>query len=258
MSAERWKIMCAACGADKDMYMSSFRASVKEGKRVFYCSRKCALENNYLSMQIKGTNKIWTYSCGCCGKEVTKHMHEVMNRLSEDRRFFFCSKECGYKSKDVMYYARLEPDAELKIISARDKRSKYKHTIYYQDNKEAIKKRVVDWIDNNREKHNGYTNKTKRSHRRICFEHYGLSCDCCGEDIYEFLTIDHINGGGNKHRKEIGQSVIYKWLIDNNFPEGFRTLCYNCNSCLGHYGYCAHTNKGKVQELQDRHRVDVG
>lgn len=32
-----------------------------------------------------------------------------------------------------------------------------------------------------------------------------LKCACCGDGHIEFLTIDHINGDGNKHRKEIGQ-----------------------------------------------------
>lgn len=243
MSAERWKIMCAACGADKDMYISSFRASVKDGKRVFYCSRKCALDNNYLSMQIKGTNKIWTYSCGCCGKEVTKHMHEVMNRLAEDRRFFFCSQMCANKTRHTTNFARLEPDAEQANLEKKQQKHRERSAKYYSEHKEERKKYSEGWIERNRGKHNSYKTKADKNHRRSCFEHYGLSCACCGEDIYEFLTIDHINGGGNKHRKEIGQSVIYKWLIDNDYPDGFRTLCYNCNSSLGHYGYCPHHPK---------------
>jgi len=75
--------------------------------------------------------------------------------------------------------------------------------------------------------------------------HYGGNppkCICCGENHIEFLTIDHIYGGGNKHRKEIGGGyLIHKWLIKNDFPEGFRVLCYNCNCSLGHHGYCPHS-----------------
>jgi len=71
-----------------------------------------------------------------------------------------------------------------------------------------------------------------------CFEHYGNACKCCGEAIEEFLTIDHINGGGNNHRREIGghsgknphaNSKIYAFLIRNGFPSGFQTLCFSCN-----------------------------
>lgn len=80
------------------------------------------------------------------------------------------------------------------------------------------------------------------------FEHYGNKCACCGEDESCFLAIDHIDGGGNEHRKNIGKagSGFYKWLINNNFPEGFQILCHNCN--MGKHlnnGICPHIkNKG--------------
>lgn len=44
-------------------------------------------------------------------------------------------------------------------------------------------------------------------------------------------------GGGSKHRKEIGVASTYSWLKKNKYPEGFRVLCWNCNSSLGLYGY---------------------
>lgn len=46
------------------------------------------------------------------------------------------------------------------------------------------------------------------------------------------LTIDHINGGGNKHRKRIhvfgGGSNFYLWLKKHKFPLGYRVICFNC------------------------------
>ncbi len=58
-----------------------------------------------------------------------------------------------------------------------------------------------------------------------------LKCALCGEDRLGCLTIDHINGGGHQHRKNLGIKggvLFYRWLIKNNFPEGYRTLCMNC------------------------------
>lgn len=68
-------------------------------------------------------------------------------------------------------------------------------------------------------------------------------CFCCGEKETTFLTIDHINGGGKTHRKQMGRGgqQIYRWLKRNNYPEGFRILCFNCNS--GQFingGVCPH------------------
>lgn len=79
--------------------------------------------------------------------------------------------------------------------------------------------------------------------------HYGATCKCCGDTTQEFLALDHINGGGNKHRKEIGKygNHIYQWIIKNNFPEGFRVLCHNCNMSLGFYGYCPHNIEKEIQ-----------
>jgi hypothetical protein len=66
------------------------------------------------------------------------------------------------------------------------------------------------------------------------FGHYGTVCACCGTT--ENLTIDHVNGGGTKHREElggIGGIQFYVWLIRNGFPEGFQTLCNPCNISKG-------------------------
>ena len=64
-------------------------------------------------------------------------------------------------------------------------------------------------------------------------------CACCGDQTVEFLSIDHIDGGGGKHRKKVSTN-FYKWLIRNDFPDGYRVLCYNCNLSRGFNGYCPH------------------
>ena len=82
----------------------------------------------------------------------------------------------------------------------------------------------------------------RRKVRLICLVHYGGNppkCNCCGESYIEFLGIDHINGGGGKHRKSI-KVLIYSWLKSNNFPTGFRVLCHNCNMAKSFYGQCPH------------------
>jgi len=69
-------------------------------------------------------------------------------------------------------------------------------------------------------------------------------CACCGETTYEFLTLDHINGGGDKHRKRVGGSTnVYRELRKQGYPEGYRILCMNCNHAHGHYGFCPHQRK---------------
>lgn len=70
---------------------------------------------------------------------------------------------------------------------------------------------------------------------------YGNKCACCGESRPEFLAIDHINGGGGKHRKEVGGgSRYFGWLRRNGYPPGYRVLCHNCNMAIAMYGSCPH------------------
>jgi len=61
--------------------------------------------------------------------------------------------------------------------------------------------------------------------------HYGKGkCACvrCGFDDIRALSIDHLNGGGREHRRKEGIGSIYTWLWRNEYPEGFQTLCMNC------------------------------
>lgn len=73
---------------------------------------------------------------------------------------------------------------------------------------------------------------------------YGHACACCEETAYEFLAIDHTDQVGAQHRKAnnlVGGARFYRWLRDQGYPsEGFQCLCHNCNTSLGHYGYCPH------------------
>jgi len=87
---------------------------------------------------------------------------------------------------------------------------------------------------------------TYKEYRLKVLNHYSqgnVECKCCGEKQYEFLSLDHIDGGGNKHRKELGSKYIYSYLIQDNFPIGYQVLCHNCNMAKSYYGKCPHTKE---------------
>ena len=57
-------------------------------------------------------------------------------------------------------------------------------------------------------------------------------CRRCGAQDMDVLCIDHIEGGGTKHRRLVGSSgaEFAFWLIKQGFPEGYQVLCANCNT----------------------------
>ena len=83
----------------------------------------------------------------------------------------------------------------------------------------------------------------KRTLRKELLDMYGHRCACCGESHDQFLTLDHVNGGGSQQRKTRGAFVVLKEAIDANDPAQFRILCFNCH--LGAHangGICPHKN----------------
>lgn len=79
-----------------------------------------------------------------------------------------------------------------------------------------------------------------REIREKLFAGYGGACNCCGEKRFEFLALDHVDGGGRKERKVLSTAQIARRAINEGFPPKYRVLCHNCNQSHGWYGYCPH------------------
>jgi hypothetical protein len=97
-------------------------------------------------------------------------------------------------------------------------------------------KRRAEWQKANR-------HRRKDIHRRLreqAYAGYGGCCACCGEWQFEFLAIDHVNGGGGKDRKKCNTYQIARRVINAGFPREYRVLCHNCNSAIGWFGACPH------------------
>ena len=107
-----------------------------------------------------------------------------------------------------------------------------KHSEFYRTHKQR-------WVDDY--PRNAIAKRKRRTKiKRLVLEHYGgvpPKCVCCGESIYQFLTIDHVNNDGAKHRKELklGRKSgwwLYIYLVKNDFPDDgyeLQVLCWNCN-----------------------------
>ena len=131
---------------------------------------------------------------------------------------------------------------------------------YYQRTKEHQVQKSRDYRKQHPERviESNFKNKDKNKQKRFDkkirvynhYSNYDIKCNCCGEKEIQFLSIDHINNDGAKHKKTMEGSII-TWLIKNNFPSGFQILCFNCNFAKGHVEdhICPHQKQFSKQIL---------
>ena len=90
--------------------------------------------------------------------------------------------------------------------------------------------------------HSRDKNADNRKVRDRVLEAYGWVCVCCGEDRYEFLQVDHVNGDGAEHRRQViahrkkkneGSLASLRDIIRRGFPDTVQLMCANCNRAKG-------------------------
>lgn len=135
------------------------------------------------------------------------------------------NKDPNYKAKWAKKWRQDNPEkakeyAKKDYLKHREKRIATSKKYYQEHRAERVAKKL-------------------ESHKRAKLEvlaHYSVGetpkCVRCGIIDTDVLCVDHIEGGGNAHRRSLGQisgSHFYEWLRKNNFPKGYQTLCCNCN-----------------------------
>ena len=92
-----------------------------------------------------------------------------------------------------------------------------------------------DYYKLHREKCLEASRKNNDRLRLDVLQHYSSlapHCSLCGESDLLVLNLDHIDGGGEEHRRVIGKSGLpfYRWLQRQGYPGGYQVLCANCNT----------------------------
>jgi len=104
-----------------------------------------------------------------------------------------------------------------------NKKYKYNRKEYYQTYRKKNRKSI--------------SRKNRERRKAIKIEvltYYGngkICCVICGEEREACLSIDHINEDGANHRRQLKSGYaahFHEWLKHENFPEGYQTLCMNC------------------------------
>lgn len=76
---------------------------------------------------------------------------------------------------------------------------------------------------------NNLKNKEKTSKiRQQILDKYGNKCVKCGFSDWRALQIDHINGGGSKEVRFLGQNKYFKSVLADTTGK-YQLLCANCN-----------------------------
>ena len=98
----------------------------------------------------------------------------------------------------------------------------------------TVNERMKLW----RERHPGVDKQKRNELRTEVLSHYGngkLACVHCGFDDIRALSLDHINNriindltARVKGIKVEHSEGLYRRLRRENYPEGYQTLCMNC------------------------------
>lgn len=79
----------------------------------------------------------------------------------------------------------------------------------------------------------------RRWEKNVRFEvisHYGGECRCCGEQLFEFLTVYPKASA----EKQPARKNVFLWLRQQNFPPNWVVLCWNCFKAYDSLGFCPH------------------
>ena len=126
------------------------------------------------------------------------------------------------------------------------KRDRKLRKLYNEKHNVYSRKHYKKWCEKIKENMKKYLRKKRLEVRKKVLEHYGNKCQCCGETIPEFLTIDHINNDGYIQRKK--QWLTYARIIKKGFPLDLQILCWNCNMAKAHYRQCPHKKNKKYKK----------
>ena len=186
-----------------------------------------------------------------------------------------------YKAKRKEYNSQPEAKAKRKAYqqTSEYKAMKKEYTKAYISKPEnKIKRATTRKIRNSRPEikaHNKAYNqmpengakvkKTREGKRLKILQHYSLNlsnsdkpcCHCCGENFHsDFLAIDHVLGRVEMesipeliaigYSSKLEGENLMRWIVKNNFPEGFKILCHNCNMAKGmkkNNNKCPHERK---------------
>ncbi len=163
------------------------------------------------------------------------------------------------KYRDNHKKQRMEYNKQY-LMKHPEKKKEYGRRAYLHRRKRAIEysrkyrklhiEKITDYNKEYSKLHRGEINTRQnianRRIKRSVLELFGGKCACCGENRFEFLTMDHINDDGKEHRKRGGElwhaDGVYRWALKNSEKalKILQILCWNCQMAKAFFGACPH------------------
>lgn len=98
---------------------------------------------------------------------------------------------------------------------------------HHYQNAEKLKQKMRDRYAQNREQKKRRVRLDRSIERSRVLVFLGGRCEWCGVNDSRLLQVDHINGGGQKERRNLGWAGIEKRVF--KCPPDYQLLCANCN-----------------------------
>jgi hypothetical protein len=154
------------------------------------------------------------------------HAEHKDKENARSRAYFLTHRERLLKQMSIRQKVRHQENKEKENQIGRE---------YYQKNKEKKLERTHNYQHKNASMISAQKSTRNKAAKADALTHYGngkIACVKCGFNDIRALSIDHIDGSGADKRKERRSTGVnlYGWLKRNNYPEGFQTLCMNCQA----------------------------
>lgn len=171
--------------------------------------------------------------CGVCKK--IKKKNQFNKRDDGAAGLKWACKECQKNKRiesDSKRYSKLRIDKNWVMKSRASNQASYRKLMATNPEKHKLKSNLWRIQNPDRFKAMQFKSRLKRKiDVLMAYSNSSPACKNCGIDDVDVLTIDHIDGGGSKHRrylKETGKE-FYLELKKAGYPNGYQVLCHNCN-----------------------------
>jgi len=125
---------------------------------------------------------------------------------------------------------------------------------------EQQKNYIREWQKRNKSRLAERSRIQRQEMRRTALCHYGGTpprCYCCGTRYEQHLTIAAMEGENLSGSTGLSGTNLYRKLARENYPAGYRVLCWNCLMARTFYSACSHLSAGDpAHHLLDQSREE--